>query len=72
MMTEVEIRCPVGPRRLLAKTLMSGERPHVTDGNLIEVACDDCKRSMRQQGKVVARVLHRFNIAGELIESVVQ
>lgn len=71
-MQTVEIRCPVGPRRLLSKLLVAGEKPHVVEGNLIEFACDDCKRTLRQQGRIVIRVLHRYDLAGELVETVVQ
>jgi len=70
-MQTVEIRCPVGPRRLLSKLLLSGGKPQVVEGNLIEFACDDCKRTMRQRGDVVTRVLHRYNLAGELVETAV-
>lgn len=74
MTTEiVELRCPVGPRRLFAKfRLGGGTDPHVTDDNLVEFACSDCKRSVRDQGRPVDRVLHRYNFFGELVESVVE
>lgn len=74
MATEiVEIRCPVGPQRLFAKfRLEGGVSPHVTEDNLVEFACDDCKRGRRQKGETVFRVLHRYNFFGELIESVVE
>lgn len=72
-MPTVEIRCPVGPRRLLSKLLVRGEKPVVVEGNLIEFACDDCKKTLRQQqAGPVTRVLHRYNLAGELVETVVQ
>ncbi len=69
-MRTVEIRCPVGPQRLLSKLLLEGDRPHIVEGNLIEFACDDCKRSLRQRGEQVVRVLHRYNLAGDLVETV--
>lgn len=65
----IELRCPEGPRRLLAKTVVAGGHPVIVEGNLIELACDDCKKTLRQQGQPVLRVLHRFNLAGELVES---
>lgn len=68
-MQTVEIRCPIGPKRLLSKLLVAGEKPRVTEGNLIEFACDDCKRTLRQQGNTVTRVLHRYDLAGELVET---
>lgn len=71
-METVEIRCPVGPRRLLSKLLIDGDHPHVTEGNLIEFSCDDCKKTLRRQGKDAYRVLHRYDLAGTLVESVVE
>lgn len=68
-MPEVEIRCPIGPKRLLSKLLLSGDRPKVVEGNLIEFACADCKRTYRKGGRRVSIVLHRYNLAGELIET---
>ena len=69
---EREIRCPVGPRRLLSKLRLSGEEAHYTDDNLIEFACDDCKRTYRKEGRDVFRVLHRYNFLGELVETEVE
>lgn len=67
-MTETELRCDVNPSKLLGKV----QRPMViTDGNLIEIACDDCKRRHRAGGAQVERVLHRFDVTGELVETVV-
>lgn len=66
----VEIRCPEHPVRLLLKL----ERPRlvVEDGmNIIEIACKDCRSMMRKRRRHVVLVVHRFNIAGEFIETVV-
>jgi hypothetical protein len=68
-MTRVEIRCPVGPQRLFAKLMAEGGKPKIVDGNLIEFSCPDCKRDLRRDGQVVDRVLHRYNLAGEHIET---
>lgn len=68
----VEIRCPVGPKRLLSKLLLSGDRPHITSENLLEFACGDCRRSLRLEGVNVALVLHRYSLDGQLVESVTQ
>lgn len=65
----VDLRCPLGPRSLLAR-LAPVEKPHITDGNLVELACSDCARTLRKQGKDVLRVLHRYDLAGSLVESV--
>ena len=40
------------------------------DGTLVEFACSDCARDLRKQGYDVARVLHQYNIAGELVNTV--
>ena len=66
---EVELRCPTGPRKLFAKLRMSGILAPVTEDNLIELSCQDCRRRLRGEGDVVKLVLHRFNIAGNLIET---
>lgn len=69
MSTEVEIRCPVGPQRLLGKLLQSGEKPKIVEGNLIEMHCNDCVRLIRKTGRPMFRVLHRYDLSGELIET---
>jgi hypothetical protein len=76
---EVEVRCPVGeelpdgfcrPGRLLLKLRISGEMPSfVQPDNLIELACEDCRYRLRKAGYRVRRVLHRYNLAGELVET---
>lgn len=75
-MPEVEIRCPEGPQRLFMKLRLSDdpiERPHVVPGlNLMELACSDCARGYRKRHPEVFRVLHRYSIDGELVESIIQ
>lgn len=68
----IEVRCPVGPRRLFAKLRSVGEEPHYTPDNLIEFACADCRKSLAERGKPAKRVLHRYNFLGELIETVLE
>lgn len=68
-MNEVEIRCPVNFGRLFMKMKLAGDQPHYVDGNLMEFACDDCKKQHRRAGDQVTRVLHRYNFLGELVES---
>ncbi len=68
---EVELRCPTGPRKLFAKLRMSGLPAPVTPDNLIEMACQDCRRRLRGEGRDAQLVLHRFDIVGDLIETVV-
>ena len=63
----VDLRCPVDTRRLFAR-LRRGEA-QIVDGNLVEVACDDCRRARRKTGDTVRLVLHRFNVLGECVET---
>lgn len=65
----VEIRCPIGPKRLFSKLHFEGKPMKITEGNLIEFSCDDCKRELRKKGNDIFRVLHRYDLSGELIES---
>lgn len=69
----VEVRCPVGPQRLFTKLKLGEESArYVQPGNLIEFTCSDCARRLsREQGQRL-RVLHRYDFAGELVESVVE
>lgn len=67
MTEQVDVRCPVGLRRLFMRLQLAGERPVYTEGNLLEIACADCRRELRRQGVAVALVLHRYNFLGELV-----
>jgi len=68
----VELRCPLGARRLFARMRQRGERPrYVQPDNLIEFSCYDCRHRMYKQGRDVKLVLHTFNIAGELVGTTV-
>ena len=69
---EVELRCPVGARKLFAKLLLSDPPPVVTSSNLLEMSCQDCRRKMHREGdSEVSHVLHRFDVIGRLIETVI-
>ena len=57
---------------MLSKLLISGARPTIVPGNLVELACDDCKKTLRRQGQTLVRVLHRFDLAGDLVETYVE
>jgi hypothetical protein len=68
--TVTEVRCPVGPRRLFMRMKQAGERPaYIHPENWVEFSCYDCRRELRQRGKDVKRVLHRYDLSGELIET---
>lgn len=69
---KVDLRCPYGARALLAKIVQQGGEAHRTNENLMELACRDCARRERQKDSNIRRVLHRFNVLGELVESVVE
>lgn len=74
---ELDLRCPQGgphgdeTGKLLARLQLAGETTWVQPDNLIELACHDCRGRLRKQGRDVARVLHRFNMAGELVTTLV-
>jgi hypothetical protein len=68
----LELRCPLGARRLFARMIQRGERPvYVHPDNLIEFSCYDCRHRMEQSGRRVQRVLHRYAVDGVLIETLV-
>lgn len=61
----LELRCPEGMGKLLAKVR---SELRITD-DLIELPCSNCARALRADGTRVLRVLHRFNLLGELVET---
>lgn len=71
-----ELRCPFGPRKLLAKIRLRGDGTvRVTEGNLLELSCRDCthrarRRAFQEGTPEPTRVLHRFDVAGQLVETV--
>lgn len=70
-MTEmVDLRCPVTPRRLFAR--LSAGDAQIVPGNLIEVACDDCRKALRAMGQHPGLVLHQFNLLGECVSTEVR
>jgi len=67
----VEVRCPVGPRRLFTKLrLQAGAVRYVQPENWIEMSCADCRGQLRRQAHVVTHVLHRYDFTGALVETV--
>ncbi len=76
----VDIRCPGAPKRdgtcfpgrLLLRLRQKGEQPTmVQPNNLMELYCQDCTTAMRKAGRRVRRVLHRYDCAGILVESLI-
>lgn len=70
-MDGVEIRCPEHPIRLL---LRIGKPVLVNEGgaNMIEIACKDCRTQLRREGTPVQLVVHRYNVVGDWVETVVR
>jgi hypothetical protein len=67
----VDLRCPHADGgnhmgKLLGRTAMVAH----PDG-LIDLACNNCARAYRRAGVDAARVLHRFNLLGELIATLI-
>jgi hypothetical protein len=69
MAAMVELRCPEGMGKLLAKTRVDGPGATTTAAGLVEVACNNCARAHRARGVFVVHVLHRFNLLGELVDT---
>ena len=65
----IELRCNSNPLRLLAKIRQPQSGVEIVEGNLIEIACDHCKRTQRQVDPTVRLVVHRWNVVGELVET---
>jgi hypothetical protein len=79
-----DIRCPQGPKKLLAKLSKPSEE-ELQDyreskrivSNLLELSCRDCTKETRREAvergqEPPLRVLHRYNLVGELVETVVE
>ncbi len=60
-----DLRCPEGEAgmgKLLGRT-----RPVFYTPGVIELACGNCARAFRRAGLDCSRVLHRYNLLGELL-----
>lgn len=60
--TMVELRCPESMGKLLGRAQAAA-----LPGGQVEIACTNCARRHRAAGEPVTRVLHRFNLLGELL-----
>lgn len=66
----VDIRCPEDARTLLMRYARSeGE---ITSNNLMLLHCRSCTRNARQVDSDIVRVVHHFDLAGTLVESVIE
>ena len=71
--TQLDLRCPHGPRQLLAKVSRDGDYHAMSDDRLtLDIACRDCAKQARKMDPRVRRVVHRFNVLGELVTTQVQ
>lgn len=70
MPEDVEIRCPRPPRKLFAKLVRDAQNSG-SFSTLIEFACADCAKRLRREGQDVFRVLHRYDIDGSLVDTLV-
>jgi hypothetical protein len=53
--------------------LLSGEKPTVVGDSLIELACTDCRKLLQSEyGIASSRVLHRYDLAGVLVETAIE
>lgn len=68
-MTTVEVRCPVGPRKLFTKLKLGEEFASYLPNNLIEFTCSDCAKQIGRERQTRVRVFHCFNFIGELVST---
>lgn len=69
----VDLRCPANPSRLFARLRLIGEQPsYIQPDNLIEMACWDCRKMLEKRGRRVRRVLHRYDLSGTLISTLIE
>lgn len=70
MSTTVEVRCPVGPRKLFTKLKLGEETGGYLPNGLIEFSCQDCAKTVGREQNRPMRVYHRYNFLGDLIQTV--
>jgi len=51
------------------KLKLAGETPHVTEDNVMEFGCSDCKRTLKREGFEVDRVIHQYDMLGRWINT---
>jgi hypothetical protein len=67
--TKIDLRCPIGPRKLLGRIRSEGGHTPVVQG-LMELACRECRSVVeREKGIKPLQVLHCYNLLGELVTS---
>lgn len=68
-MNVVEVRCPVGPKKLFTKLKLGEEFATYLPNNCLEFSCGDCGRSASRRLGYRVRVFHSFNFIGELVNT---
>lgn len=68
-MNTVEVRCPVGPRKLFTKLKLGEEFGTYLPNGLIEFTCQDCAKAYRRATNNFVRIYHSFNFIGELVST---
>lgn len=51
---------------------LAGKNFVVTEDNLMEFSCDNCRKRLRQEGRFVTHVLHRYDFVGRVVETVIE
>jgi hypothetical protein len=68
-MSTVEVRCPVGPKKLFTKLKLGEEFAKYLPDGLIEFTCTDCAKAFRRKTNHFFRIFHSYNFVGELIST---
>lgn len=58
----VDLRCPADMSKLLGRA-----QAVALPAGIVELNCNNCVRAERAAGRTCSRVLHRFNLLGELL-----
>lgn len=66
--TTTELRCSAAGSSTLFMKLITEGHAVADNRTLIEVSCVDCRRAMNPRPR---HVLHRFNLQGEAVETVI-
>lgn len=66
----IEFRCPRDRRTMFGKIVQEQFRAFdITQPAIIEFACAECRRVLGRRGLQVQRVLHRYDLYGNFIET---
>lgn len=68
----VDIRCNVGPKELLMRYRMVDAPIRIDEWNLMLLMCSWCSRQEKKKDPMVRRVIHKYNLLAELVESEIE